>query len=209
MQTINHINTIEDCYNNLKVKEYWEQPNYDVCGRIIEFLDNYIQKDPGNARAYYLRAMAKFSLLILVLPEDFCYKNLPENSAWDDYQNAVKLDANIVANTPEVRVITSSASTGLKYYFRKPCPERVLKKITAGNNIIGKLSAICKFLAIISFIILFTNKYFLPGLNDTPFIILLLISLSIIWVLSTGKIPDKLSNKYCEKIVQATYEEIK
>lgn len=48
---------------------------------------------------------------------------------------AINIDSDIVQKIPDVRVITVSIHTGLKYYFRKPCPMKILEEIHINNKL--------------------------------------------------------------------------
>lgn len=140
--TVN-ISNIDECFNILQVTDYWEQPSHDVCRKIIKFLNEYISQNPNEAKAYYLRSMAKFHLYDLLPPEYFWAKSSEyaknktynEDEAYDDYKIAINIDSDIVQKIPDVMVITVSIHTGLKYYFRKPCPMKILEEIHINNKL--------------------------------------------------------------------------
>ena len=68
------VNNIDDCYKALIRNDYWEECPIDRRD-IIKFLDEFIVNNPKNARAYYLRSMAKFHLIYMVPPDYFWRKD--------------------------------------------------------------------------------------------------------------------------------------
>lgn len=212
---------LDDVYSKLKVIDYWKQPNYDICRNIIKFLDDYIEQNPKNARAYYLRSMAKFHLNNLVPPDDIMYRNSKyikkkdnKSSAYDDYQYAISIDIDVVEKNPDIRVIITSCYNCLKFYFRKPCPYKVCKKILQSES--DELYApftIIIFIAIISLIVLAVIFHNTSNLYYISLWILALcycIYKAAKYSYSIIKSPlQKLYLEYCEKVEPATYEEIK
>ncbi len=104
------ITNINEAYNLLVVKDFWEQPPIDICNDIVSFLNDYIKHNPNDARAYYLRSMAKFHQSDIV-PNEYnisgksCDKFLATiaDDAFKDYNKAISIDSEIVNKNPNVR----------------------------------------------------------------------------------------------------------
>ncbi len=209
---------LDEIYNKLKVSDFWEQPNNDTCREIIKFLNSYIEQDPKNARAYYLRSMAKFHLNYLVPPDyimrrDSEYLKSPYNpdEAYEDYLHAVSLDLNIVEKNPDIRVITVIGFN--KYYFRKPYPyglERVLFEDTYEFFPIV-ITTLLIIVMLIQFSIVLSSVH-----NLLSFVILvfcLFVTINHFYFdkkrkqLRYKRYQEVSRKKYCEKIEDATYAE--
>ena len=220
------IKTIEDCYNSLIVNDYWEQPSHDVCKTIVNVLNTHIIQNPSDAKAYYLRSMAKFRLIDLVPPEYFWLrtseyaknKMYNHDEAWEDYLKAIDLDVDIVKKTPDVRVIITSWQTGLKYYFRKPCPEKILKELLdprIATTIRTRSDTF--YIPLVHAMACILVKILNPDVN---FMMLIIIALLFYFITTftlnfilNNKINNNISNDtylgYLEKVENATWDEVK
>lgn len=140
--------SIEDCYKVLIVTDYWKQPSTDVCRKVVKFLNEYIIGNPKDARAYYLRSMAKFHLMDLVPPDYFWHKDSEyakgktynPDEAYDDYNIAISIDPDIVSKNPDIRLIITSCHTFQKYYFRKPMKCEIFTKLI-NPSLLDRMSA--------------------------------------------------------------------
>ncbi|MBE7704064.1 MAG: hypothetical protein E7Z89_08465 [Cyanobacteria bacterium SIG28] len=219
MNSPNFISSIDDCYKALVVKDYWEQPSTDTCKKIVKYLNEYLQNNPNDARAYYLRSMAKFHLMDLIPPDYFWHtdseyakgKTWNKDEAWEDYNTAIGIDPDIVKKNPDVRIICVGHSTGLKYYFRKPCLDEEFNKIMK-NSPNNDYFVFWGFLIIVvcigKIMSLFDN---IPDIYYAPIAIFLILGVFYVIIkLICTKIKDpitKLHRKCCEKVVSATYNE--
>ena len=213
---------IDECYLALIAKEYWEQPSTDICKKIVKFLNEYLKSNPNDARAYYLRSMAKFHLIGLIPPdyfwrEDSEYakgKTWNKDDAWEDYNTAINIDSNIVSKNPNVMVIFVSADTYSKYYFRKPCPNEILDKMLKGQqkSISYKLGVLIVFLVTVSILVfaLKSQKNFIL-FSFISFIAAIFTVMPFLYFASRkyDMDMDKLYKEYCVTVVPATYDELK
>ena len=212
------ITNIEEAYNFLVVKDFWEQPSDEACKNIVIFLNEYIANNPKDARAYYLRSMAKFRQSDIV-PNEYvisgksCDKLLATitDDAFEDYNKAISIDSDIVNKNPNVRVIMTSCKTALKYYFRQPINNKILQELLGNNkwdkvaNIIGKLFAVIFGIGIFVYTELHL-KYVGFLCITIPLLVFLIL---YIYNRCCKNTINKLAKKYCEFVEPATREEIK
>ena len=221
MNSPNFINSIDDCYKALVVTDYWEQPSVDICKKIVKYLNEYLQNNSNDARAYYLRSMAKFHLMDLI-PHDYFWhkdseyakgKTYNPDEAYDDYSTAISIDSDIVSKNPDVRIITTSCRTFLKYFFRKPCPTKIFNEILLYNDPMGWWFGILILVMVASFIVgsilhflSMLDKYIAP-FAITIFVGLILVLIMNIYRRKMDNYINKLQKEYCEEVVPATYDE--
>ena len=223
MSSVYFIKSVDDCYKALVVTDYWEQPSTDVCRNIVKFLNEYITNNSNDARAYYLRSMAKFHLMGLIPPDYFWYtgseyakdKTWNKDDDYDDYNTAISIDPEIVTKNPDVRVIIVSSHSGLKYYFRKPCHYKILDKMLMYNDPMSWWVGILIIVMVASFIIGSILHFLsMPDKYIAPFAIAIFVGLILVLIMNIYRRKmdsyiNKLQKEYCEEVVPATYAEIK